>query len=103
MDVNNWENISKGIIKAAFKLCDSYGNEVERLPQEGDYFKIDIPGPGSVDGEGYDWVKIENIFTGADTITDTDLSGLTLGRLHVRLITKKQLLIFFLIHLPVPF
>ena len=51
LDVNNWEEISIGIIKAAFNLCDKFGNEVDRPPQEEDYFKIDIPGPGSVNGE----------------------------------------------------
>ena len=95
LDVNNWENISKGIIKAAFKLCDSYGNEVERLPQEGDYFKIDIPGPGSVDGEGYDWVKIENIFSGADTITDTDLIRINVRPASCPLNSKEKIAHFF--------
>ncbi len=32
-----------------------------REAQVGDYFKIDIPGPGSKTGEGYDWVRIEKI------------------------------------------
>jgi hypothetical protein len=31
--------------------------------QKGDYFKIDIPGPGSDSGEGYDWVQIEEVET----------------------------------------
>ncbi len=73
LDVNNWENICNGILKANFKLCDEFGNEVNRLPKEKDYFKIDIPGPGPVNGDGYDWVQIENIYKDTDKINDTDL------------------------------
>ncbi len=35
--------------------------KIERDAQTGDYFKIDIPGPGTKTGEGYDWVRIEAI------------------------------------------
>jgi len=31
------------------------------VAQVGDYFKIDILGPGSESGDGYDWVQIEAI------------------------------------------
>ena len=59
-------------MKAGFKLCDWFGNEVDRLPRQGDHFKIDIPAQGSENEEGYDWVRIENVFTDADKISDTD-------------------------------
>ena len=95
LDINNWEKISKGIIKADFKLCDRLGNEVDRLPQEGDHFKIDIPGPGSVDGEGYDWVKIENILTGADKINDTDLIRINVRPASCPLNNKESIAHFF--------
>ena len=35
--------------------------EVDRAVQKGDYLKIDIPGPGSVSGEGFDWVQVEAV------------------------------------------
>src|SRR5438128_9601431 len=63
LDVNKWETYCNGLLTADFKLCDPAGNEVERLAQERDYFKIDIPGPGPVDGDGFDWVQIENIIS----------------------------------------
>lgn len=40
---------------------DEFATEVNRPVQKGDYFKIDIPGPGNVTGDGYDWVQIEDV------------------------------------------
>lgn len=34
---------------------------MDRNVQAGDYFKIDIPGPGGKEGESYDWVQVEEI------------------------------------------
>lgn len=60
LDVNNWQHWA-GAATARFQLTDAQGNDVSRAVQEGDYFKIDIPGPGPVAGEGYDWVQVETI------------------------------------------
>jgi hypothetical protein len=43
------------------RLTDRNGKPVNRLAGLGDYFRINIPGPGSATGKGYDWVKIETI------------------------------------------
>ena len=59
-NVSCWAEISKVPI-STFKLMDPSGQEVERAAKEGDYLKIDIPGPGTSIGEGYDWVVIEEI------------------------------------------
>jgi hypothetical protein len=56
--VDRWHEIAGGL-SAHFQLMDENGKEVSRPPQAGDYFRIDIPGPGSVTGEGYDWVRVE--------------------------------------------
>lgn len=58
MNVNDWHKLA-GAISAVFQLVDKNGKEVSRPAEEGDYFKIDIPGPGSKAGEGFDWVKTE--------------------------------------------
>lgn len=58
--VNQWEDYA-GNLSASFQLIDGNGNEVQRAAQRGDYFKIDIPGPGSESGKGYDWVQIEDV------------------------------------------
>ena len=58
--VNNWHQVA-GIISAGFQLIDATGQEVDRDVVKGDYFKIDIPGPGSKEGDGYDWVLVETV------------------------------------------
>jgi len=57
-NVNGWSTLS-GNLSADFQLHDSTGNSVNRYVEEGDLFRIDIPGPGSQAGGGYDWVQIE--------------------------------------------
>src|SRR6476646_1484964 len=46
---------------AIFELVDQRGTPLARVPQKGDYLRIDLPGPGSVSGEGYDWVRVDEI------------------------------------------
>lgn len=58
--VNNWNKIA-GAASAVFQLVDENGQEVSRNVKKGDYFKIDIPGPGSSAGDGYDWVQVEEV------------------------------------------
>lgn len=58
--VNRWKDMA-GALSATFQLVNSEGSEVQRKAQKGDYFKIDIPGPGSESGEGFDWVQIEEV------------------------------------------
>lgn len=57
-DIRRWSAISEGI-SASFLLTDSRGEPKEEIPKPGDMIRIDIPGPGSAAGEGFDWVKIE--------------------------------------------
>ena len=59
-DINNWHKLC-GIASAVFRLTSTEGNEIDSEAKEGMLVKIDIPGPGSVSGEGYDWVRIEAI------------------------------------------
>lgn len=60
LNVNNWEQVA-GIASANFQLVNAQGEEVSRPVQKGDFFKIDIPGPGPVAGDGYDWVQVEEV------------------------------------------
>jgi len=60
LDVNNWKNLA-GKSMAEFQLTDQSGTEIEGLAKEGLFFRIDIPGPGTKAGEGYDWVLVEKI------------------------------------------
>lgn len=61
MLINNWKSYcGEGI--ADFKLFDSQGKAIERYPLIGDYIRIDIPGPGTVEAKGFDWVEITDLF-----------------------------------------
>lgn len=60
MDVNHWHRYSEGV-SSKFQVTDAMGREVNRTVEVNDYFKIDLPGPGSAEGKGYDWVHIEAI------------------------------------------
>ena len=58
IDVNNWDKIS-GMISAKFQVIGADGKEVTKTVVSGNYLRIDIPGPGSKAGDGYDWVYVE--------------------------------------------
>ena len=58
--INEWHQYA-GSATADFQLTDVKGDRVERIPQKGDHFKIKIPGPSTIIGEGNDWVQIEAI------------------------------------------
>lgn len=65
LHVHRWHELA-GELSASFKLFDQNGEEVDRPVQKGDYFRIDIPGPGTISGEGYDWVQVEEVQKMAD-------------------------------------
>ncbi len=60
LDVNHWKEIA-AMPSAEFNVCDQFGRKVNRSLQEGDHFRISIPGPGNNEGDGNDWVKVEQI------------------------------------------
>lgn len=58
--INQWDEICNAP-SAVFRLMNGKNQEIVGLPQEGDYIRIDVPGPGSKAGRGYDWVRIAQI------------------------------------------
>lgn len=60
LNVNNWHSVA-GVISGTFQLSNVKGENLERNVREGDYIKIDIPGPGSATGDGFDWVYVEEL------------------------------------------
>jgi hypothetical protein len=66
LNVNEWQKLA-GKLLASFQVTDELGNPLNRMVKEGDYIKIDIPGPGSKSGDGFDWVHVEAI---DETVTD---------------------------------
>jgi len=62
IDVNNWDEACLAPA-SVFRLINSEGKEIVGNVQEGDFIRINIPGPGTKMGEGYDWVRVETIIT----------------------------------------
>ena len=60
LSVHGWAKIA-GALSADFQLTDDTGKETDRQVQAGDHFRIDITGPGSKAGEGYDWARVEDV------------------------------------------
>jgi hypothetical protein len=60
VDINHWHHFAQPVT-SIFRLTDADGNEVDRTVETRDHFKIDLPGPGSAEGKGYDWVQVEAI------------------------------------------
>lgn len=60
LNVNKWHSLA-GFISGVFQLSNEHGEKLDRLVRTGDYIKIDIPGPGSPEGDGYDWVFVEEV------------------------------------------
>lgn len=60
LDVNDWHRTADGF-SATFQITDNLGKEVQRNVEKGDHLRIDIPGPGSKAGDGFDWVSVEDL------------------------------------------
>jgi len=60
LHAHEWHHIAE-IPAATFVLTDQDGNKLMRKMQENDLLRIDIPGPGNSSGDGYDWVRVDNI------------------------------------------
>ena len=74
LNISNWFAIAS-LPASSFEHLDRQGKPSNQMPQEGDYIKIDIPGPGLLSTGGYDYVRIEQISEsstiGSETTTMT--------------------------------
>lgn len=60
LDVNHWKDYcGKG--STDFKLYNDLGEALERVPQVGDFVRVDIPRPGDRHAGGFDWVRIVDL------------------------------------------
>lgn len=66
-----------GAMSADFKLTDGH-NDPHRLAEVGDYYQIDIPGPGPVRGNGFDWVVVDAIEENLDPTGQEENIGMRL-------------------------
>jgi len=60
LNVNRWQELT-GSFFANFQLTDQQGQPLSGAVEKGNLFKIDIPGPGTNDGDGFDWVYVEEL------------------------------------------
>ncbi len=72
LNISGWDKLC-GYATANFVLADSNGKDLKRPAIAGDYLKIDIPGPGSKTGDGFDWVRIEKIEHTKDESKDSEM------------------------------
>jgi hypothetical protein len=74
LDVNKWHDYT-GKGRAIFQLTDQQGHAVSGPAGKGNYFRIDIPGPGNAAGDGDDWVQVQE--TGERNIAGRRLTFMT--------------------------
>ncbi len=75
LDINSWDTYS-GIASATFELRDASGKKTSGTPRPGNLIRIDLPGPGTVSGEGFDWVCIEALEDSGDQDSEEEFFAL---------------------------
>ncbi|CAN5253071.1 hypothetical protein BH09BAC3_BH09BAC3_19610 [soil metagenome] len=60
LDVNRWHFLTQPPL-AVFLLTDKRGNPLNGNVRKGYLFKISSPLPQSINGDGFDWVEVEEI------------------------------------------
>ncbi len=79
LDINNWDKVC-GTSASTFQLTLPNGTETDQF-KVGHLIKIDIPGPGTAAGDGYDWVHIEQI-EASDDVDLQEWIGFTVRPCH---------------------
>ena len=65
-----------GPASAEFALMDEKGEPIDGPAKRGDHLRIDIPGPGTATGGGYDWVRVEFIEEISNPAKDEESCGM---------------------------
>jgi hypothetical protein len=94
LNVSGWGALS-GMAPADFRLTDENGREVSRPAQKGDYFRINLPAPGTETGSGYDWVHIEDIEDKSNRIMSDEYVAVTVRPSRNPLNSEKDTAHFF--------
>lgn len=75
MNINKWYTYS-GSTGAEFTLTDPYGDVVENAaPKVGDLIRIKLPAPSNKQGDGFDWVRIEQFENYQEQLKDEEVFG----------------------------
>ncbi len=74
LDVNRWQKLC-GDEGAEFALTDEDGTEVNKHAAVGDLIRIKLPAPPNPEGDGYDWVRVEEFENKKDMLKDMEVFG----------------------------
>ncbi|MBL7717768.1 MAG: hypothetical protein JNL72_02945 [Flavipsychrobacter sp.] len=72
-----WHQVG-GALSAEVSLRNANGSKERDLAEVNDHYRIDIPGPGTRVGDGYDWVVVEAIEDHHDASAAEEWMGLRL-------------------------
>jgi len=75
-DPLHWHELTR-VIVARFLLPSDPSLNQYPLVREGNFFRIEIPGPGPQTGDGYDWVKVDKVIDEKNPTAATELFGMT--------------------------
>ncbi|MCD8740491.1 hypothetical protein LT679_07745 [Mucilaginibacter roseus] len=75
-DISNWHQYV-GQAGSTFAITDTQGNAAYKIAEKGDVLCIDMPGPGPAGGDGYDWVRIEEVHEHEDETGNTEYYVMT--------------------------
>lgn len=75
-DVSNWHEFS-GPGSSKFTITDAQGNDEYKIAEKGDHFYINLPAPGSIAGDGLEWVRIESIEDVEDAHAENEFIAMT--------------------------
>jgi hypothetical protein len=75
LDINNWKKIC-GNSGAEFALTDKEGEPLYGLnPEIGNLIRIKLPAPPNKEGDGFDWVRIEEFEDSRILLSDSETFG----------------------------
>lgn len=72
-----WHKLA-GVVSAECRLIADNGDESYGPALMGDHIRINVPGPGTRAGDGFDWVVVDAIENGIDAGSEVESYGLRL-------------------------
>jgi hypothetical protein len=75
LDINNWQKLCGGT-GAEFTLTDKNGEPLHGAnPEIGNLIRIKLPAPSNKEGDGFDWVRIEEFEDERTLVSDSEVFG----------------------------
>src|SRR3954466_12987694 len=75
LDINSWQKLCGGS-GAEFALTDKHGQLLQSSdPKVGNLIRIKLPAPSNAEGDGYDWVRIEEFVKNKTLVSDSEIFG----------------------------